>query len=146
MPVIAASPIIVFFKKETEVLQAQISNLKTNLNRIRLRSFGSVKIFRQTDENGKVNIGCLNNKLHRCGVKLGYYFTNPVLVNYDNVLTKEDIDALLTKLRYVDCGRIHIVQMDTSGNFKLDLKINRNLSFETFEDIKLENHCKGVEA
>lgn len=138
MPVVAASPIIVFFNKETEVLQEQISNLKSNLNRIRLRSFGSVKIFRQTDEDGKVNVSCLNNKLHRCGVKLGYYFTNPVLVNYDNAITKEEIEAILTKLRYVDCGRIHVVQMDTTGAFKLSLKINRNLAFETFENIELD--------
>lgn len=145
MSIVAASPIIVFFNKETEALHEHVSNLKSNLNRIRLRNFGSAKIYRQMDEDGTVNIGRLNNKLHRCGVKLGYYFTNPVLVNYDNVLTKEDIDLILTKIRYVDCGRIHVVNMGTDGEYKLDLKINRNLSFETFEDIKLndEKQIKG---
>lgn len=130
-----ASPIVVFAKNLTNDLKEQIAVMRIDLNKIRLRSFGCIKIFRTPDENGKFNIGGLNNKLHRCGVLMNYYFTNPVLVNYDNSLSKEAMENIVTNLRFVDCGRIHIVHMGTDGSYKLDLKINRNLAFDTFEDI-----------
>lgn len=130
-----ASPIIVFVKEQTTAVELNIKDLRANLNKVRLRSFGSIKIYRTPDENGKFNVGGLNNKLHRCGVHMSYYFTNPVLVNYDNSLNDEDIEGIITNLRYVDCSRIHIVHMATDGSYKLDLKINQNLSFNTFKDI-----------
>lgn len=135
-----ASPKIIFCKEEyTEELTEQINRVCSEVHKARFHAgTGSIRFFRQPSEDGEFNLKSLSNKIHRASVHMAYYFADPVIVNYNGAIEKDDILACVRGIRYTDLGRIYWVEMNPDLTFTMNLMVNRNVEFTTFNDISVE--------
>ncbi len=135
-----ASPKIVFNRgKNTDEFRERLRAVYNHLHRMFCPKFSTCNFFRQPSEDGTFNIKSLSNKIHRASVHMGYYFADPVIINYNKAINLEERKTLLSELRYTDLGRVYWVEMNEDDTYTVDLLINTNVSFNVHANIKIED-------
>lgn len=132
-----ASPAIIFNRNpEDGKINHLVDPVLDDLFKIRLRGFGRVVLYRKpNDEVGDFTFKTLNNKLHRTAAQQGFYLTIPVIVNYDNALSTEQIQECIDDIMMCDKGRVYLINLNKDGTYIIDLLLARNAQYERFGDI-----------
>lgn len=134
-----ASPKIVFNRGEnTDDFRERMRKIYNNLHRTFNAKFATCNFFRQPGEDGTFNAKSLSNKIHRASVHMGYYFADPVIINFNKALSLEERKTLLTELRYTDLGRVYWVEVNEDDTYTVDLMINANTDFNVHNNIHIE--------
>ena len=132
-----ASATITYAEEVTPELKEYVALILEEFKRTRLKSYYNVGFWRTPDESGKINHKNTGNKLHRAAGHMGYYFTCPVLINYDNFLSPLELYTAISELRYSDVGRYYLVELNKDGTYTVDLYQNLNITYDCIHNVKL---------
>lgn len=131
-----ASPTIIFNANPDQgYINHLIDPFLDHIYGTRLRNFERVVLYRKPNKEGVFTFKSINNKLHRACVEHGYYLTIPVIVNYNNALTKEQVDEFIDTIGMCDKGRIYYAEMDEYGEYTVTLLAARKVTYMSREDI-----------
>lgn len=129
------SPIIVYSNEKTTQLREYVLNVKDYLIKNKLKGRELSVFFRTNNNEGRISHKSTGNRINIISKGKNLYFVNPVIINYDNRLTEEEIKIAISELRYVSLDRYLLVNLNKEGEFSVDLYQNTNTSYNCWKNI-----------